>query len=64
MRVDNHGEGGIMALMALLGGQNKKRSAIVAFGLFGAALIYGDGAITPASPRHPRSATGRSMSAP
>jgi len=53
MRVDNHGEGGIMALMALLAGQNK-----IAFGLFGAALIYGDGAITPASPRHPRSATG------
>src|SRR5271165_1627593 len=48
MRVDNHGEGGIMALMALLGGRKKKRSAIVASGLFGAALIYGDGAITPA----------------
>lgn len=48
MRVDNHGEGGIMALMALLGGRKKKRSVIVAFGLFGAALIYGDGAITPA----------------
>jgi KUP system potassium uptake protein len=48
MRIDNHGEGGIMALMALLSGRNKKRSAIVAFGLFGAALIYGDGAITPA----------------
>jgi KUP system potassium uptake protein len=47
MRVDNHGEGGIMALMALLAGRNK-RSAIIAFGLFGAALIYGDGAITPA----------------
>ncbi|MGC1588186.1 MAG: potassium transporter Kup [Rhodomicrobium sp.] len=48
MRVDNHGEGGIIALMALLGGRKKKRSVIVAFGLFGAALIYGDGAITPA----------------
>ena len=48
MRVDNHGEGGIMALMALLAGRNKNRSAIVASGLFGAALIYGDGAITPA----------------
>ncbi len=48
MRVDNHGEGGIMALMALLAGRNKNRSAIIAFGLFGAALIYGDGAITPA----------------
>ncbi len=48
MRVDNHGEGGIMALMALLGGRKKKRAAIIAFGLFGASLIYGDGAITPA----------------
>ncbi len=48
MRVDNHGEGGIMALMALLGGRKKKRSVIIASGLFGAALIYGDGAITPA----------------
>ena len=48
MRIDNHGEGGIMALMALLAGRNKKRTTIVAFGLFGAALIYGDGAITPA----------------
>ena len=48
MRVDNHGEGGIMALMALLGGRKRKRTVIVAVGLFGAALIYGDGAITPA----------------
>jgi KUP system potassium uptake protein len=48
MRVDNHGEGGIMALMALLGGRKQKRAVIMAFGLFGAALIYGDGAITPA----------------
>jgi KUP system potassium uptake protein len=48
MRVDNRGEGGIMALMALLGGRKKKRTVIMAFGLFGAALIYGDGAITPA----------------
>jgi len=48
MRVDNDGEGGIMALMALLAGRDNKRSAIIAFGLFGAALIYGDGAITPA----------------
>ncbi len=48
MRVGNHGEGGIMALMALLGGRKKKRNVIIAFGLFGAALIYGDGAITPA----------------
>ncbi len=47
MRIDNDGEGGILALMALLG-VKKHRPAIVAVGLFGAALIYGDGAITPA----------------
>ena len=48
MRIDNNGEGGILALMALLCVRQKHRPAIVAFGLFGAALIYGDGAITPA----------------
>jgi KUP system potassium uptake protein len=48
MRIDNNGEGGILALMALLGVRQKHRPAIVAFGLLGAALIYGDGAITPA----------------
>jgi KUP system potassium uptake protein len=48
MRVDNDGEGGILALMALLGVKREKRPIIVAVGLFGAALIYGDGAITPA----------------
>jgi KUP system potassium uptake protein len=48
MRIDNDGEGGILALMALLGVKRNKRPAIVAAGLFGAALIYGDGAITPA----------------
>src|SRR5271170_6884004 len=48
MRVDNDGEGGILALMALLGVKRQRRPAIVALGLFGAALIYGDGAITPA----------------
>ena len=55
MRVDNHGEGGIMALMALLtgrkglgSGRTKKRALIVTVGLLGAALIYGDGVITPA----------------
>ena len=46
MRVDNDGEGGILALMALLG-VKKRRPMIIAAGLFGAALIYGDGAITP-----------------
>ena len=48
MRVDNDGEGGILALMSLLGVKRHTRPAIVAVGLFGAALIYGDGAITPA----------------
>ena len=48
MRIDNDGEGGILALMALLGIKREKRPIIVAIGLFGAALIYGDGAITPA----------------
>jgi len=48
MRFDNDGEGGILALMALLGVKREQRPVIVAVGLFGAALIYGDGAITPA----------------
>src|ERR1700726_1827289 len=48
MRVDNDGEGGILALMSLLGVKRHHRPVIIAFGLFGAALIYGDGAITPA----------------
>jgi KUP system potassium uptake protein len=51
MRIDNDGEGGILALMALLGTKTHKRPAIVALGLFGAALIYGDGAITPGNLR-------------
>ena len=48
MRVDNDGEGGILALMSLLGMKREKRPVIVLLGLLGAALIYGDGAITPA----------------
>jgi KUP system potassium uptake protein len=48
MRVDNDGEGGILALMSLLGVKQARRPLIVLIGLFGAALIYGDGAITPA----------------
>ena len=51
-RADNKGEGGIMALMALALHPMKKdawqRRAIVVLGLFGAALFYGDGVITPA----------------
>src|SRR6202044_3689682 len=67
MRADNHGEGGILALMALVtrkGGVTSKDgvtgtdgvtgkpgrgvAALIVAGLFGAALIYGDGIITPA----------------
>src|SRR5580658_4225050 len=48
MRIDNDGEGGIIALMTLLGVKQHQRPLIIAVGLFGAALIYGDGAITPA----------------
>src|SRR6266403_308476 len=48
MRIDNDGEGGILALMSLLSVRRGRRPTIVAVGLFGAALIYGDGAITPA----------------
>jgi KUP system potassium uptake protein len=50
MRADNHGEGGILALMALVTGGRAGRSvgALVVAGLFGAALLYGDGIITPA----------------
>ena len=48
MRIDNDGEGGILALMSLIGIKKQRRPLIVAGGLFGAALIYGDGAITPA----------------
>lgn len=48
MSIDNDGEGGIVALMSLLGIKKQQRPVVVAVGLFGAALIYGDGAITPA----------------
>ena len=48
MRIDNDGEGGILALMSLLTSGRYRRPLLVACGLFGAALIYGDGAITPA----------------
>ena len=52
MRADNHGEGGILALTALViptherGGRLKR--AIITLGVFGTALLYGDGLITPA----------------
>src|SRR5258708_6397946 len=49
MRADNHGEGGILALMLLTRASWHGRGrALVIMGLFGAALIYGDGIITPA----------------
>jgi KUP system potassium uptake protein len=52
MRADNDGEGGIMALIALIQGAKLKDSklqvALIAAGLFGVALFYGDGMITPA----------------
>jgi KUP system potassium uptake protein len=49
MRADNHGEGGILALMSLIGSRwSGRRRGLVVMGLFGAALIYGDGTITPA----------------
>src|ERR1700719_2723158 len=42
MSVDNDGEGGILALMSLIGIKKQNRPAIVAIGLFGAAVIYCD----------------------
>ncbi len=52
MRIDDRGEGGIMVMMALalraLGSHPRASAAVMALGLFGAALFYGDGIITPA----------------
>jgi KUP system potassium uptake protein len=51
MRADNRGEGGILALMALVGqteSTKRGRRTLLVLGLFGAALLYGDGVITPA----------------
>lgn len=50
MRADNHGEGGILALMSLIGANtlSGRVAVLTGMGLLGAALIYGDGAITPA----------------
>ena len=54
MRADNRGEGGILALLALLlqqerrAADRRRRVFLIAFGLFGASLLYGDGIITPA----------------
>jgi KUP system potassium uptake protein len=50
MRADNQGEGGIFALMSLVGANGFAKGArvLTVMGLLGAALIYGDGVITPA----------------
>jgi KUP system potassium uptake protein len=51
VRADNNGEGGVLALTALLKRTNSHKgrvAALVAVGLFGACLLYGDGMITPA----------------
>jgi KUP system potassium uptake protein len=50
MRADNHGEGGILALMSLVGANGfvRRGKILTVMGLLGAALIYGDGVITPA----------------
>src|SRR6476661_1406348 len=53
MRADNRGEGGILALMALIPKKLRRVGpeghwVLVALGIFGAALLYGDGIITPA----------------
>ncbi len=52
VQADNHGEGGIIALMALVSPRSRRvrgaPTVLVMLGLFGAALFYGDGMITPA----------------
>src|SRR5262249_30234950 len=52
LRADNRGEGGIVALLAILRARHARRgtwrNVILTVGLIGAALLYGDGAITPA----------------
>ncbi|MCB9893179.1 MAG: potassium transporter Kup [Planctomycetes bacterium] len=52
MRADNRGEGGVLALMALasraIPGRRRTHLVVIMLGLFGAALLYGDGMITPA----------------
>jgi len=53
MRADNRGEGGIMALIALIspapngGGPTRRRRWLILLGLFGTALLFADGMITP-----------------
>jgi KUP system potassium uptake protein len=48
LRVDNHGEGGVLALMTLLSRKPGRARFVLLLGLFGAALVYGDCVLTPA----------------
>ncbi len=51
LRADNDGEGGILAITSLAtpkGNPSQRRWALILLGLFGTALLYGDGMITPA----------------
>jgi KUP system potassium uptake protein len=48
MRADNRGEGGIFALLALTGAMRATGSRVLFLGIAGAALLHGDGVITPA----------------
>ena len=53
LRATNRGEGGILAMMALAfpkqtPGAGRRRALLISLGVFGAALLYGDGMITPA----------------
>ncbi|HEY6066555.1 MAG TPA: KUP/HAK/KT family potassium transporter [Thermoanaerobaculia bacterium] len=50
LRLDNHGEGGILALMGLVGPEARRRAGggVALLGLVGVALFYGDGIMTPA----------------
>src|SRR6266487_2471833 len=53
IRADNKGEGGVLALMALVNGSRVARGLtprrlMIVLGIFGAALLYADGALTPA----------------
>jgi KUP system potassium uptake protein len=48
LRADNRGEGGILSLTALIRSRRSHHWFLIVLGLFGAALLYGDGMITPA----------------
>jgi KUP system potassium uptake protein len=54
LQADNRGEGGVLAMLALVlqrqhrSGDRRRRAALVVLGVFGTALLYGDGIITPA----------------